>query len=119
MRNQAHKLPPGSLAPESGQYQIIDPRGKMRGKRTVIVGTRLPPTPRPGMSYVFIDPDSFSASNESRALDDVVYMRRSPEDETTHLLASPENARFLRRSMAEAAAGKVVTVDPRDLGITE
>ena len=119
MRNQAHKLPPGSRAPESGQYQNIDPRGKKRGKRTVIVGTRLPPTPRPGMSYVFIDPDSFSAGNESRALDDVAYTRRSPEDETTYLLASPKNAQFLRRSMAEAAAGKVVTVDPRDLGIAE
>ena len=62
------------------------------------------------MTYVFI---------ESRAIDDVVCMRRGPVDETGYLLASPENVRFLRRSMAEAAAGKVITVDPRDLGITE
>ena len=62
------------------------------------------------MTYVFI---------ESRAIDDVVYMRRGPVDETDYLLASPENVRFLHRSMAEAAAGKVITVDPRDLGITE
>ena len=117
MRNQAHKLPPGSRAPESGQYQIVDPRGGKCGKRTVIVGTRLPPTPMPGMNYVLIVPDSVSADNKPRVLDDVARMRRSPEDETAHLLASPENARFLRRSMAEAAAGKVVTVDPRDLGI--
>ena len=110
MWNQTHKLPPGSRAPESGQYQIIDSSGEKRGTRTATAGTRLPPTPRPGMTYVFI---------ESRAIDDVVYMRRGPVDETDYLLASRENVRFLRRSMAEAAAGKVITVDPRDLGITE
>ena len=64
------------------------------------------------MTYVLI---------EVRDVDDVVFMRKSPVsvDETDYLLASPENARFLHRSMAEAAAGKVVTVDPRDLGIAE
>ena len=119
MQNQVHKLPPGSRAPESGQYQIIDPHGGKRGERTVVVGTRLPPTPRPGMAYVFVDPASASAGNESRTLDDGVCMRQSPGDETTYLLSSPKNAQFLRRSMAEAAAGKVVTVDPCDLGIAE
>ena len=71
------------------------------------------------MAYVFIDPDLYFVSNESRAVDDVACMRRGPVDETDYLLASPENARFLRRSMAEAAAGKVVTVDLHDLGIAE
>ncbi len=38
-------------------------------------------------------------------------------DETEFLLSSPENAWRLRESIAQIRAGKVVTVDPRDLGI--
>ena len=38
-------------------------------------------------------------------------------DETEFLLSSPENAGRLRESIAQIRAGKVVTVDPRDLGI--
>ena len=38
-------------------------------------------------------------------------------DETEFLLSSPENAWQLRESIAQIRAGKVVTVDSRDLGI--
>jgi hypothetical protein len=51
------KLKPGSSAPRSGQYEQVGPRGGHTGsERTVVRGEPLPPTPRPGMSYVLVDP---------------------------------------------------------------
>jgi hypothetical protein len=44
---------PGESAPVSGEYEIRGPRGGDTGKeRTAIQGRPLPPTPKPGQSYV-------------------------------------------------------------------
>lgn len=48
-------LPPGSKAPESGQYQQFGPRGGEGPERTVVKGEPLPPTLRPGMKYTLVD----------------------------------------------------------------
>ena len=51
------KLKPGSSAPRSGQYEQVGPRGGHTGEeRTVVRGEPLPPTPKPGMGYVLVDP---------------------------------------------------------------
>lgn len=43
---------PGDVAPVSGFYEIIGPRGGETGKeRTAVKGEVLPPTPKPGMTY--------------------------------------------------------------------
>lgn len=48
---------PGEKAPRSGQYGIIGPRGGDTGKeRTVVKGEPMPPTPKPGQTYVMNDP---------------------------------------------------------------
>lgn len=50
-------LKPGNIAPRSGQYEIIGPRGGHTGnERTVTRGEPLPPTPKPGQSYNLTDP---------------------------------------------------------------
>lgn len=50
-------LKPGQEAPRSGQYEIIGPRGGRTGnERTVTKGEPLPPTPKPGSTYVIVDP---------------------------------------------------------------
>ncbi len=47
---KTHK--PGEIAPVSGQYPIIGPRGADTGtERTVVKGERFPPTPSPGQTY--------------------------------------------------------------------
>jgi hypothetical protein len=47
---------PGQNAPASGQYGIRGTRGADTGKeRTVTRGEPLPPTPKPGQSYVIND----------------------------------------------------------------
>src|SRR5262245_34474621 len=44
-------LTPGTTAPTSGQYEIIDVNGRRSGnERTVTAGEPLPPTPNPGES---------------------------------------------------------------------
>lgn len=49
-------LKPGQPAPASAQYEIIGSRGGHTGQeRTVPRGTTLPPTPKPGQSYVIAD----------------------------------------------------------------
>jgi hypothetical protein len=48
-------LKPGQPAPNSGQYQIIGPRGGQGPERTVPQGTILPPTPKPGSTYTLVD----------------------------------------------------------------
>jgi hypothetical protein len=50
------KLTPGSAAPRSGQYQEKGPRGGAGREVTVVRGEPLPPTTKPGSSYVLVDP---------------------------------------------------------------
>jgi hypothetical protein len=46
------QLKPGAMAPISGFYEIIGPRGGHTGEeRTVVRGEILPPTPKAGMRY--------------------------------------------------------------------
>jgi len=49
---------PGNLAPHSGIYRIIGPRGGAtnESERTVVRGEPFPPTPRPGQRYVLVRP---------------------------------------------------------------
>ena len=48
---------PGQIAPRSGQYGLVGPRGGQTGtERTAVRGEPLPPTPKPGMTYVLTDP---------------------------------------------------------------
>jgi transcriptional regulator with XRE-family HTH domain len=49
-------LRPGQIAPQSGQYQQIGPRGGRGKEVTVVRGEPLPPTPNKSMSYILIDP---------------------------------------------------------------
>jgi hypothetical protein len=50
-------LRPGESAPRSGQYEQVGPRGGRTGsERTVTRGEPMPPTPKPGMGYVLVDP---------------------------------------------------------------
>lgn len=47
---------PGQIAPSSGQYGLVGPRGGVTGKeRTVTRGEPLPPTPNAGMGYRLVD----------------------------------------------------------------
>lgn len=53
----APPLKPGSTAPRSGQYEQVGPRGGRTGdERTVVRGEPMPPTPKPSMRYVLVDP---------------------------------------------------------------
>lgn len=48
---------PGERAPQSGQYEIVGPRGGRTGvERTVVDGKPLPPTLQPGQNYILVDP---------------------------------------------------------------
>lgn len=49
-------LKPGQPTPNSGQYQQLGPRGGPGKEITAVKGEPLPPTPKPGMSYVLVDP---------------------------------------------------------------
>jgi transcriptional regulator with XRE-family HTH domain len=48
-------LMPGQIAPRSGQYQQIGPRGGRGQEVTVVKGEPLPATPREKMVYVIVD----------------------------------------------------------------
>ena len=53
----AKTLKPGQRAPVSGVYEIVGPHGGATGKgHTVVRGVPLPPTPKPGQSYVIHRP---------------------------------------------------------------
>jgi|GEM_PF-182999 len=52
---------PGDIAPRSGHYIIVGPRGGRGGETLIIQGQRLPPTPKKGSTYVWERP----ASSES------------------------------------------------------
>lgn len=50
-------MKPGTIAPRSGQYEQIGVRGGRTGaERTVTRGEPLPPTAKPGMGYILVDP---------------------------------------------------------------
>lgn len=49
-------LKPGNRAPASGQYEEVGPRGGRTGHEvTTVRGEPLPPTSKPGSSYVIVD----------------------------------------------------------------
>jgi hypothetical protein len=54
-------LKPGTPAPNSGQYQIIGPRGGRGPERTVTQDKPLPPTPKPNSTYTLVDPSDNGA----------------------------------------------------------
>ena len=48
---------PGERAPVSAQYGMLGPRGGNTGQeRTVVRREPLPPTPKPGMTYIVSNP---------------------------------------------------------------
>lgn len=47
---------PGQIAPRSGQYQKIGPRGGRGPEVTSVKGEPLPPTPTKGTTYKLVDP---------------------------------------------------------------
>lgn len=49
---------PGEKVPQSGQTEIVGPRGGKTGagERTVVKGEPFPPTPKPGQKHVIVDP---------------------------------------------------------------
>lgn len=50
-------LKPGQKAPASGQYGVIGPRGgDLHKEVTVVKGEPMPPTQKPGQTYVMNDP---------------------------------------------------------------
>ena len=50
-------LKPGQKAPASGQYGVVGPRGgKIDHEVTVVKGEPMPPTKKPGQTYVMNDP---------------------------------------------------------------
>ncbi|MDQ1136733.1 hypothetical protein QE410_001532 [Microbacterium sp. SORGH_AS 1204] len=49
-------LSPGNITPDSGQYEIVGPRGGRTGReRTSTEGHPLPPTPQRGQGYILVD----------------------------------------------------------------
>ncbi|GLI25659.1 hypothetical protein GGQ86_005422 [Xanthobacter flavus] len=59
-------LKPGQIAPRSGQYEIVGPRGGNAGgaERTSVQGERLPPTPKPDQKYRLVDPSNNGAGKK-------------------------------------------------------
>ena len=49
-------LKPGNIAPRSGQFQQIGPRGRRGPEVTSVKGERLPPTQTPRSTYRLVDP---------------------------------------------------------------
>jgi hypothetical protein len=57
----------GEKAPNSGQYEIVGPRGGKTGKeRTVVRGEPFPPTPESGQGYILNDPTKNNAGNPKK-----------------------------------------------------
>lgn len=47
---------PGQIAPTSGQYAVVGPKGGKTGTEvTVVKGKPLPPTPKPKQTLVLVD----------------------------------------------------------------
>lgn len=54
---------PGQKAENSGQYEIVGPRGGRTGdERTVTKGEPLPPTPAAGQHYILVDRTKHSSN---------------------------------------------------------
>jgi hypothetical protein len=54
---------PGQPTPKSGQYGIVGSRGgKVGTEVTAVIGKRLPPTPKPGQTYILVDPTRHKSS---------------------------------------------------------
>jgi len=54
--SKAPTYKPGQKAPESGQYGVVGPKGGKTGTEvTVTKGETLPPTPKPGQTFVLVD----------------------------------------------------------------
>lgn len=49
-------LKPGQTAPKSGQYVTITPSGNKGKEITSTKGNPLPPSSKPGTTYVLVDP---------------------------------------------------------------
>ena len=49
-------LKPGNIAPRSGQYQQIGPRGRRGPEVTSVKGEPPPPTQTPRSTYKLVDP---------------------------------------------------------------
>ena len=50
-------LKPGDKAPKSGQYEVVGPKGGHTGSEvTMPKNHTLPPTQKPGQSFVLVDP---------------------------------------------------------------
>ena len=61
----AQQYKPGQSAPVSGEFGIVGPRGGDTGQeRTAIQGKPLPPTPKPGQSYVVHRPAHYGAGKK-------------------------------------------------------
>jgi hypothetical protein len=57
-------LKPGKIVPQSGQYEIIGPRGGKTGKEvTGIKGKPLPPSRVPGITYKLADKTKHKRKN--------------------------------------------------------
>jgi len=53
----SEKIKPGTPCPTSGQYGVVGPKGgKQPGEVTSTAGNPMPPTSKPGQSYVLVDP---------------------------------------------------------------
>ena len=50
-------IKPGETVSDSGQYQIVGPRGGNTGESevTLIKGKTAPPTPKPGQTFKLVD----------------------------------------------------------------
>jgi len=58
---------PGEPARQSGQVEIVGPRGGRTGhERTVVRGNTLPPTEKAGQSYLMVDPTKNGAGRKPR-----------------------------------------------------
>ena len=63
-KSKAPARKPGQKAPVSGQYGIVGPRGGKTGTEvTVTKGETLPPTPKPGQSFVLVDKTKHKGEN--------------------------------------------------------
>ena len=53
----AKRYKPGEKVPDSGQYDVVGPRGGKtnEGERTAVTGEPFPPTPKPGQKYELAD----------------------------------------------------------------
>lgn len=57
VRGMSKPVKPGQIAPRSGQYEEVGPRGGRTGHEvTISKGERVPPTRQPGGGFTIVDP---------------------------------------------------------------